>query len=63
MTVLEKKTTWEQKDGARTKCAEIFKQIHFFFIRTSKFCLRLAILISFKIFEAEMFLICFYFTD
>ena len=33
MTVLEKKTTWEQKDGARTKRAEIFKQIHSFFYK------------------------------
>ena len=34
----------------------------FFFIRTSKFCLRLAVL-NFFIFEAEMFLICSYFPD
>ena len=32
-----------------------------FFIRTSKFCLRLAVLYFFFIFEAEMFLICSYF--
>ena len=39
------------------------QQLHsFFFIRTSKFCLRLAVLIFF-IFEAEMFLICSYFPN
>ena len=35
----------------------------FFSIRTSKFCLRLAVLNFFIIFDAEMFLICFYFPD
>ena len=35
----------------------------FFFIRASKFCLRLAVLNFFFIFEAEMFLICSYFPD
>ena len=35
----------------------------FFYIRTSKFCLRLAVLNFFFIFEAEMFLICSYFPD
>ena len=34
-----------------------------FFIRTSKFCLRLAVLNFFFIFEAEMLLICSYFPD
>ena len=37
--------------------------IRSFFIRTSKFCLRLAVLDFFFIFEAEMFLICSYFSD
>ena len=36
--------------------------VHSFFISTSKFCLRLAVLIFF-IFEAEMFFICSYFPD
>ena len=35
----------------------------FFFIRTSKFCLSLAVLNFFFIFETEMFLICSYFPD
>ena len=34
-----------------------------FFIRTRKFCLRLAVLNFFFLFEAEMFLICSYFPD
>ena len=38
-------------------------KIHSFFIRTSKFCLRLAVLNFFFLFEAEMFLICSYFPD
>ena len=37
--------------------------VHSFFISTSKFCLRLAALIFFFSFEAEMFLICSYFSD
>ena len=32
----------------------------FFYIRTSKFCLRMAVLSFFFIFEAEMFLVCSY---
>ena len=39
----------------------LFKYTLFFYIRTSKFCLRLAVLNFFFIFEAEMFLICSYF--
>ena len=37
--------------------------IRSFFIRTNKFCLRLAVPNFFFIFEAEMFLICSYFPD
>ena len=41
----------------------VFLEYTLFFIRTSKFCLRLAVLNFFFIFEAEMFLICSYFPD
>ena len=44
-------------------CSRWCAVIHSFFIRTSKFCLRLAVLNFFFIFEAEMFLICSYFPD
>ena len=37
--------------------------LHSFFIRTSKFCLKPAVLNFFFIFETEMFLICSYFAD
>ena len=40
-----------------------FFGLHPFFIRTSKFCLRPAVLNFFFIFEAEMFLICSYFSN
>ena len=46
-----------------TKTNPPTKYIHFFYIRTSKFCLRLTVLNFFFIFEAEMFLICSYFPD
>ena len=44
-------------------CASVISDTLFLFIRTSKSCLRLAVLTFFFVFEAEMFLICSYFGD
>ena len=41
----------------------IVEIVHSFFMRTSKFCLRLIVLNFFSIFKAEMFLYCPYFLD
>ena len=50
-------------NGSKMYIPQIFHVHSFFYIRTSKFCLRLAVLNFFFIFEAEMFLICSYFPD